>query len=132
LVRGLGLQRGAVATTVSHDCHNLVVIGRDVQDMALAAQTLINCGGGICSVSAGEVQALLPLPVAGLMNPGRVGEVAALLEKLNQALTAQGILQKRPLTGLLSLALPVIPAYGITDLGLVDVGSQTLLPIYVE
>ncbi len=132
LVRGLGLQRGAAATTVSHDCHNLVVIGRDVQDMALAAQTLINCGGGICSVSAGEVQALLPLPVAGLMNPGRVGEVAAMLEKLNQALTAQGILQKRPLTGLLSLALPVIPAYGITDFGLVDVGNQTLLPIYVE
>ncbi len=132
LVRGLGLHTGAAATTVSHDCHNLVVIGRDVQAMALAAQTLADCGGGICSVSDGIVQALLPLPVAGLMNCGQVDEVAALLEKLNKALTAQGILQARPLTGLLSLALPVIPAYGLTDIGLVDVDSQILVPLFVD
>jgi adenine deaminase len=132
LVRGLGLREGAAATTVSHDCHNLLVIGRSEQDMALAAQTLADCGGGICSVSGGVVKALLPLPVGGLMNPGRVDALASQLEKLNQALKAQGILQKRPLTGLLSLALPVIPAYGITDLGLVDVANQSLVEAYKD
>ncbi len=132
LVRGLGLREGAAATTVSHDCHNLLVIGRDSANMALAAQTLAKCGGGICSVTGGQVRALLPLPVAGLMTPQRAPETAALLEKINTALTAQGIIQKRPLTGLLSLALPVIPAYGMTNLGLVDVAKQALLSGYGE
>ncbi len=132
LVSGLGHLRGAAATTVSHDCHNLLVVGRDAADMELAARTLAECGGGICSVIDGEVQALLPLPVAGLMSLGNVNETAELLTKLNRALKEQGVLQERPLTGLLSLALPVIPEYGLTDLGLVNVNSQELMPVYLD
>ncbi|MEI6289266.1 MAG: adenine deaminase [Chloroflexota bacterium] len=132
LVSGLGCISGAAATTVSHDCHNLLVIGRDAADMALAVRTLAECGGGICSVFDGKVQALLPLPVAGLMGTGNVNETAELLHKLNFALKQQGVLQERPLTGLLSLALPVIPEYGLTDLGLVNVNTQALMPIYTD
>ena len=127
LVGGLGLQHGAAATTVAHDSHNLVVLGRDAEDMALAAAQLAGCGGGICSVSGGQVQALLPLPIAGLMSPDRLEVVAPLLERRNAALRAQGFTFAQPLTGLLSLALPVIPAYGMTDLGLVDIARQVLL-----
>ena len=129
-VRGLGLRHGAAATTVSHDCHNLLVIGRDPADMALAARSLAECGGGICSVAGGAVQALLPLPVAGLMSPARAPELAGQLAALNQALSGQGVLQQRPLTGLLSLALPVIPDYGVTDYGLVEVSTQALVPLF--
>jgi adenine deaminase len=127
LVSGLGLHTGAAATTVAHDSHNLVVTGRDPQDMALAAASLAACGGGICSVSQGRLGALLPLPIAGLMSPAPLAEVAAQLEALNAALRAQGFTFAQPLTGLLSLALPVIPAYGLTDLGLVDIARQVLL-----
>lgn len=127
LVGGLGLRQGAAATTVAHDSHNLVILGRDAADMALAAVSLAGCGGGICSVSGGQVRAILPLPIAGLMSPARIEDLVPLLDGLNAALRAQGLSFAQPLTGLLSLALPVIPAYGMTDLGLVDVARQALI-----
>ena len=127
LVSGLGLKKGAAATTVAHDSHNLVVLGRNPEDMALAASRLAACGGGFCSVVGGQVQAELPLPIGGLMSPARLEEIVPELDRLNSALKAQGFFFSQPLKGIISLALPVIPAYGMTDLGLVDVALQTVI-----
>ena len=129
-VKGVGLQRGAVATTVAHDSHNLLVIGQNADDMALAARTLADCGGGICSVEGGEVRALLPLPIAGLMSPEPLETVVSQMKRLNAALRDQGITAKQPISPIIALALPVIPDYGITDLGLVDVNAQRVLSIW--
>ncbi len=129
-VKGVGLRRGAVATTVAHDSHNLLVIGRNADDMALAARTLVDCGGGICVTDNGEVQALLPLPIAGLMSPDPLETVVPRMKALNSALRSQGLTAKQPLSPILGLALPVIPNYGVTDLGLVDVNTQQVLSIW--
>jgi adenine deaminase len=131
-VKGTNLRQGAVATTVSHDSHNLLVIGRNAEDMATAARTLADCGGGICAVDGGEVRALLPLPIAGLMSPEPLETVAAQMEVLNAALRDQGITAKQPISPILALALPVIPDYSVTDRGLVDVNAQRVLSIWPE
>ena len=129
-VQGVGLRSGAVATTVSHDSHNLLVIGQNAEDMALAARTLVDCGGGICAVDGSEVRALLPLPIAGLMSPEPLETVVSQMKALNTVLHAQGITAKQPISPIIALALPVIPNYGVTDLGLVDVNAQRVLSIW--
>jgi adenine deaminase len=129
-VKGLRLCQGAVATTVSHDSHNLLVVGRDADDMAVAARELVARGGGICCVHQGQVKALLPLPIAGLMSPKPLEEMVSLMEQLNHALRDLGMDFDQPIGPVLGLALPVIPFYGITDKGLVDVENQVLLSIW--
>lgn len=131
-VKGLGLRRGAVASTVSHDSHNLVVVGRNAADMALAASELVTCGGGICCVDGGRVTALMPLPIAGLLSPLPVEELVPVLEKVNVALHNLGIAARQPIGPIISLALPVIPSYSVTDMGLVDVNRQVVLDIWAE
>ena len=128
-VEGLGLRRGAVASTIAHDSHNLLVVGRDPADMALAAQTLAECGGGICGVADGEVLALLPLPIAGLMSPEPLEVMTAQMTQLNAALRSLGLDTPQPIGPIIGLALPVIPHYGLTDLGLVDVDRQVVVPL---
>ncbi len=131
-VEGLSLHHGAVASTVAHDSHNLLVVGRDPADMALAAQTLADCGGGICGVAAGEVLALLPLPIAGLMSPEPPEFMVEEMARLNRALRSMGLDSPQPISAIIGLALPVIPHYGLTDLGLVDVDRQVIVPLRVE
>jgi adenine deaminase len=131
-VKGLGLQQGAVASTVAHDSHNLVVLGRDPEDMARAARELVACGGGICCVRDGQVMALLPLPIAGLMSPLPLEDLVPLVQRLSQALQDLGMPFRQPIGWVVALALPVIPSYSITDLGLVDVDSQVILPIWAD
>lgn len=130
-VQGLGLRRGAVASTVAHDSHNLLVVGRDPADMALAGQTLVDTGGGICCVADGEVLALLPLPIAGLMSPEPLEVMVTRMAQLTEALASLGLDGPQPLGPVLGLALPVIPHYGLTDLGLVDVARQVVVPLRV-
>ena len=132
LVRGLGLREGAVASTVAHDSHNLLVAGRDVDDMVIAARALVDSGGGICSALGGTVSALLPLPIAGLMSPLSPEEIVPLMRRLNQALGELGLPAEQPLRDVLGLALPVIPHYGLTDMGLIDVDRQVVLPIWAD
>jgi len=131
-VKGLGLQRGAVASTVAHDSHNLLILGRDAKDMALAARQLAACGGGICCVHGGEVLALLPLPIAGLMSPLSLRDLVPLVETVSGTMRNLGMDFERPLGAILGLTLPVIPDYSVTDLGLVDVARQTILPIWAD
>ena len=132
LVQGLGLRQGAVATTVAHDSHNLLVVGRSVDDMVIAANELVACGGGICCACDGKILASLPLPIAGLMSPLPLEDLAPMMQKLNEALRNLGLTFHQPIGSILGLALPVIPDYSLTDMGLVDVERQVILPIWAD
>lgn len=129
LVQGLGLKRGAIASTVSHDCHNLTVIGREPEDMALAAGELARSGGGIVCVAEGKVLAKVELPIAGLMSPLTVEELAPLTSHLKQTIKDLGLLGDYPLLRVATFALAVIPEVKMTDMGLVDVLTQQFIPI---
>jgi adenine deaminase len=132
LVRGMGLQRGAAASTVAHDSHNLLVIGRNADDMALAANQLAACGGGLCCAEGGRVLALLPLPIAGLMSPLPLAELVPLVQKLSDALRSLGICRAQPISAIVGMALPVIPHYSVTDHGLVDVDNQRIISLWAD
>lgn len=132
LVRGIGLRKGAVASTVAHDSHNLLVVGRNAEDIFVAASELVSCGGGICCTHNGQVLALLPLPIAGLMSPLPLADLVPIMQKLNRALQGLGLAIDQPLKAILGLALPVIPHYSVTDMGLVDVDRQVVLPIWAD
>jgi adenine deaminase len=120
-VKGMGLARGALASSVGHDSHNVCVIGTNDADMAVAVNRLIALQGGFVAASDGAVRAELALPVAGLMNPGRFEEVERGLKGLRTAVRALGCTLPEPFLQLAFLALPVIPHLKITDRGLVDV-----------
>ncbi|MFP7571373.1 adenine deaminase [Marivita sp. S2033] len=120
-VRGFGLQRGAIASTVCHDHHNIACVGVDYADMALAANRLGEIEGGFVVASGGEVLAELALPVAGLMSLEPFETVRASLEQLRRAARGLGVTLNEPFLQLAFLALPVIPALKITDRGMVDV-----------
>jgi adenine deaminase len=131
-VQGLGLRRGALASTVAHDSHNLIVAGVDDADMARAANALIECGGGQAAVAGGRVLARLPLPLAGLMSTSAAEEVVAQERALLRAARELGCqAETSPFMALSFLALPVIPALKLTDLGLVDVGRFEVVPLWV-
>jgi adenine deaminase len=130
-VRGFGLQRGAFATTVAHDAHNIVCVGVDDDDMALAIARLGQIGGGIVVHADGDVRGELPLPVAGLLSDRPGAEVVERLEELERLLGEQGVGIVSPFMSLSFLALSVIPSLKITDRGLVDVGRFEVVPLAV-
>jgi adenine deaminase len=125
----VGLRRGAYASTVAHDAHNLVVMGVDDEDMAACVRRLVELGGGIVVAEGGEVVEELPLPVAGLMSDRPLGEVHRRMEALERRLQAMGVRGQAPFMTLSFLALSVIPELKITDLGLVDVSRFPLVPL---
>jgi len=119
-VTGFGIQRGAVAQTVAHDAHNLLVAGASDKDMALAANTLIGCGGGFCVALDGEVLALVPLPVAGLMSDLGARELSVQVKGLEAAWKALGCDINSPYMTFALTSLACIPELRITNRGLVD------------
>jgi adenine deaminase len=131
LVRGFGLSRGAFASTVAHDAHNMVIVGVDDADMLACFNRLCELGGGLAVARDGAVRGELPLPVAGLLSDAPAGEVAAALERLQEQLREQGVGVEAPFMTLSFLALSVIPALKITDRGLVDVERFSLVPLEV-
>ena len=128
LVKGLGLKRGALATSVAHDSHNIIVAGADDFDMKTAVQEIEKMQGGLVVVEEGKVLAGLALPVAGLMSLQPAETVAAEMESLNQAAREIGATLQNPFITLSFLALPVIPELRITDQGLVDVSEFRIIP----
>jgi adenine deaminase len=130
-VRGLGLRKGALASTVAHDSHNLIVVGVSDSDMVVAANTVRELGGGLVVVSDGQVQAQLPLPVAGLMTAASLKQVVAWKKEVNEAALELGATVEHPFMALSFLALPVIPKLKLTDQGLVDVESFTHVDLFV-
>ena len=127
LVGGFGLKRGALATSVAHDSHNIVVVGVDDADIYAAVKEVERNQGGLCAVAGGEVLASLPLPIAGLLSPEPLESVAAKLEELERLARELGCIVNSPFSVLSFLALPVIPELKLTDMGLVDVMAGRLL-----
>ncbi len=131
LVQGFGLRRGALASTVAHDSHNLVVVGRSVEDMLTAVRALAEMGGGQVAVAEGEVLASLALPIAGLMSPEPLERVVRGIRELEGAAGALGCTLPDPFMTLSFLALPVMPHLKLTDLGLVQVDRFEVVPVVV-
>lgn len=128
-VRGFALRRGAIASTVAHDSHNLVVVGTKDADMFAAAVHLVKLRGGLCAVADGRVLADVPLPTAGLMSDAPAAAVAQQMRRLHEATAALGCGLRRPFMALSFLTLSVIGALKITDRGLVDVERFELIDV---
>ena len=129
LVSGSGLQRGALASSVAHDAHNLVVVGMSDRDMACAVERLAELGGGIVAVDGLHVLAECPLPIAGLLSDARLEDVIAQSRGCNKAAHALGWTGATPFLTLAFLGLSVIPHLKITDRGLVDVDRFEIVPL---
>ncbi|TMF22701.1 MAG: adenine deaminase [Chloroflexi bacterium] len=128
----VGLKRGAFASTVAHDAHNIVVLGVDDADMAACVTRLAEIGGGIVIAEGGRAVEELPLPIAGLMSDRPLAEVDQRLRSMERRLNAMGVTMAAPFMTLSFLALSVIPELKITDRGLVDVGRFELVPLGIE
>ncbi len=131
LVSGFGLTRGALASTVGHDHHNLMAVGADDADLLTACRRLGQLGGGFVAVADGDVLAELALPLAGLVTDRPLPEVREQLDALEAAAEALGNRLPAPFMTLSFLGLPVIPELRLTDMGLVDVFVSQLVPLGV-
>jgi adenine deaminase len=131
-VRGFGLERGALGSTVAHDAHNLVVVGMNDVDMAKVVERLGQLGGGIVAVDEGEVLAELPLPVGGLLADLPLADVVERSRACTEAAERLGCRGATPFLTMSFLALSVIPSLKITDQGLVDVDRFELVPLEAE
>jgi adenine deaminase len=132
LVRGFGLERGALASTIAHDAHNVVVVGMSDEDMRLAVERLAELGGGIVAVANGLVRAELPLPIAGLISDRPLEEVIAASRACLDAAHDLGCRLDSPFQTMAFLALSVIPHLKLTDRGLVDVDAFELVDLWLQ
>lgn len=129
-VKGFGLKTGAVASTIAHDSHNIVVIGTNEEDMALACNRLKAIGGGIVLCNGNEVTGELELPIAGLMSDKELDYVIMKQKELGDNLFEMGCKLAAPFIAMSFLALPVIPKLKITDRGLVDVEKREIVSVF--
>ena len=129
-VKGFGLRDGAIASSVAHDSHNIVVIGANDADMAQAVQGVVEMHGGLIAVTEGKTLASLALPIGGLMSDQSIEEVRNGLNRLQQTVKEMGCKLEEPFMALSFLALPVIPELKITDKGLVDVTQFKIVPLF--
>ena len=129
LVQGFGLRKGAIASSVAHDAHNLVIAGASDADILQAARVLEEMGGGFTCVVDGEVRARVPLPYGGLVSPLPASELVQQLRTLDAAAAELGCTLEHPCMTLSFLSLSVIPTLKLTDQGLVDVETFTLVPL---
>ena len=130
-VTGLGLRKGAIASSVAHDSHNIIVAGTSDADMRAAAAKVVQMGGGLVAVKSGQSLAELPLPVAGLMSDQPLETVRRQLDGLIAAARSLGSTCSDPFMTLGFLALPVIPDLKLTDQGLVDVSRFESVALFV-
>jgi adenine deaminase len=131
LVQGFGLRNGALASSFSHDAHNVVVVGMDDASMRTAVERIVELGGGMVVAAAGDVQTELQLPVAGILSDAPFAEVVARGRACVAAARALGCTLDSPFQSLAFLALSVIPSLRVTDHGLVDVDRFELVPLAV-
>ena len=133
LLKGLHLSRGALATSIAHDSHNILVTGHDPGDMLTAVRELEKCGGGIVIVEAGQVLSKVELPVAGLMSLEPVSQLVIQMQELNTTIKGLGVDHRAQSLSASGLALTVIPEVRISDLvGLFDVQSQEPIPVVLN
>ena len=127
LVTGFGLKRGALASSIAHDSHNIVAVGAGDADIFAAVKELARLNGGLVATAGGEVLASLALPIAGLLSDEPLEVVVAGLAELERVARDLGATLPSPFAALSFLALPVIPELRLTDLGLVDVNAFKLI-----
>jgi adenine deaminase len=132
LVSGLNIERGAIASTVAHDSHNMVILGRSPFDMLTAWRALVEAQGGYVAVLNGRILSILKLPVAGLMSEEPIEEVAEQFKKFRSAERELGLEEETPIPLISLLTLPVIPHVRVTDRGLFDVDKGELIPLIKE
>ncbi|HEY7347843.1 MAG TPA: adenine deaminase [Ktedonobacterales bacterium] len=129
LVKGFGLKKGAIASTVAHDAHNLVIAGTNDADILRAIEAINELGGGFALVVEGEVRASVPLPLGGLVSPLPVAELVSQLQALDAAAAELGCALEHPFMTLSFLSLSVIPSLKLTDQGLIDVTAAQVVPL---
>lgn len=131
ILTGLNLNQGALASTVAHDSHNLLVVGRNTRDMLVAIRELESLEGGIAFATAGEVVAAVALPIAGLMSAKSVPDLATDMRTMNEVAEEFGITHQAKALGTTGLALTVIPEVSASDtVGLLDVATQQAIPLF--
>jgi len=130
ILKGLGMKCGAFATSFAHDSHNLVVVGKDPDSMVRAANLVINEGGGMSVVNGGH-QAILELPIGGVITDAPISEVSAKIKEIEEILREMGVAHKSPLTFLTTLSLSVSPYYKVSDLGIIDTEKARILPLII-
>ena len=126
-LKGFGIKRGALAQTVAHDAHNLLVVGTSDEDMALAANTLIRQGGGLVAVRDGEILGNVALPIAGLMSDRPLQEMSKAVEKLEEAWKEMGCTLPSPFMTMSIIPLACLPELRLTDRGIVDCRTFTMV-----
>jgi adenine deaminase len=131
-VTGLGLAQGAIAGTVAHDHHNLIVIGADDESMLTAAHAVADAGGGQAAAHGSNMLAVLPLPIAGLMSDRPIAEVRGQIDALIAAAHGLGSPLHDPFMAMSFLSLEVIPSLKLTDKGLVDVERFEMVSLFVR
>lgn len=132
-IHGIGLKHGAIASSVSHDSHNLIIVGADEMDMAIAGNRIREIGGGNVVVSGGKVIAEMQLPIAGLMSNLSAEKVSAQNEEIRECVYELGVYHEiKPFMNMAFVSLPVIPSLKMTTLGLVDVNTQKLVPLFTN
>ena len=130
-VKGFGIH-GALAQTVAHDAHNLLVVGDNDADMALAAKTLVECGGGEVAVQDGKILGLVKLPICGLMSPEHVEKVAADVDNIEAAWENMGCTMPSPFMTMGLLSLACIPSLRLTNRGYVDTDTFQFVPLVID
>lgn len=131
-LKGFGLKRGAIASSVSHDSHNIVVAGANDADMLEAVIEIARMKGGLAIVADGKVLGSLPLPIAGLMSDQPMPTVRDNLAKLGEIAADLGVKVKDPFMALSFISLPVVPELKLTDLGLFDVNSFKFIDVFTD
>lgn len=130
-VRGFKLQKGALAYSMSHDHHNIVVVGTNDKDMAVAVNAVAQMQGGLSIVLDGKVIKEMNLPIGGLMSEKTADEVMEILDGMNEEVKKLGCTMDAPFMSLSFISLPTVPELGLTDMGLIDVLAHTLIDVEV-
>ncbi|MDD6270061.1 MAG: adenine deaminase [Oscillospiraceae bacterium] len=132
-IHGIGLKQGAIASSVSHDSHNLIIIGASEEDMAIAGNRIREIGGGNVVVKEGRIIAEMPLPIAGLMSDQSAECAASQNYKVRNAVYEVGVPKDiEPFMNMAFVSLPVIPSLKMTTMGLIDVNRQEIVPLFED
>ncbi len=132
LIKGFGMKSGALATTIAHDSHNIIVVGVDDRDIFKAVSTINKLGGGIVVANEGKVLDAIELPIAGLMSNKPLEFVSTRMSELIESVHSLGVPLNDPVMTLSFMALPVIPSLKLTDCGLVDVGKFEHVDLFID
>ena len=132
LVHGFGLIEGAIASSVAHDSHNVIVVGVNDKEICRAVEVVRDMGGGLAVVRGRDTLAKVPLEIGGLMSTQPLGPLVKSIAAVKEAATLLGCQLDEPFTALSFLALPVIPELKLTDMGLVDVTRFEIVPLFVK